>query len=306
MPLALHGILAPVVTTFDPQHGALARAPFERNLRAYLAAGVTGAVVAGSSGEAALLDDAERRTLTEWARAIVPADRALVVGVGSESTRLTIARAWDAAAAGADAVLVVAPHYYHARMTEPALRAHYEAVADASPVPVLLYNIPVYAHFAFSEALVHALAAHGNVAGMKDSAGDLPMLDAYLRAQSPTFRVLTGSGQTVQAALERGASGAILAVALFAPALTVSLADAVARGDGAAAADAQARLAPLAREIVAALGPAGLKAAMDLVGLEGGTPRPPLQPVTDAERARVTARLEEQGLTRVVADATTA
>ena len=174
MSLALHGVLAPVVSTFDDD-GALARAPFERNVRAHLAAGLQGVLVAGSSGEAALLDDAERRTLVEWARAVVPEERTLLVGIGAETARQTIARARDAHAAGADAVLVVAPHYYARMMSVDALAAHYRAVADASPLPVLLYNVPAYAHLVLPAELVHAMAEHGNVVGMKDSASTLIM-----------------------------------------------------------------------------------------------------------------------------------
>jgi 4-hydroxy-2-oxoglutarate aldolase len=287
-------MMVPAVSTFDAA-GELARAPFERNLRAHLAAGVTGVVVAGSSGEGALLDDDERARLVEWARAVVPAERALIAGVGSESTRQTVRRARHAAEAGADAVLVVSPHYYTKRMTEEALRAHFTRVADESPLPVLLYNIPVYAHFALSPELVGALAEHPNVAGMKDSAGNLEVLERYLAVQSDDFRVLTGNAQTSQAAFGMGASGAILAVALFAAPIAVALWEAARAGDAEGASVAQARLLPLAREIVAGMGPSGLKAAMDLVGLEGGSPRSPLLPLGDAERERVAALLAEAG-----------
>jgi 4-hydroxy-2-oxoglutarate aldolase len=291
----LSGVMVPVVSAFDAA-GELARAPYERNARAHLAAGMSGLVVTGSSGEAALLDEDERVRLVEWARPLVAADRWLIAGVGGESTRQTVRRARSAAAAGADAVLVVAPHYYMRRMSEAALRAHFTRVADESPVPVLLYNVPAYAHLVLSAELVAALAGHANVIGMKDSAGDLPMLERYLAAASPAFRVLTGSGQSAQQAFAMGASGAVLAAALFAGALTLGIYDAARAGDVVSAVALQARLTPLAREIVAGLGPAGLKAAMDLVGLEGGAPRAPLLALDDAERARVAAVLAEAGL----------
>ena len=295
-PPLLSGVMAPVVSTFDAATGELAPGPFARNLRAHLDAGLAGVVVAGSSGEAALLDEEERATLVALAREVVPADRWLIAGIGGESTRVTVRRAREAARAGADAVLVVSPHYYGRRMDERALRAHFTAVADASPVPVLLYNIPVYAHLVLPPTLVAELAEHANVVGMKDSAGDLPVLDLYLRAQSPTFRVLTGSGGTLAAALGRGAAGGILAVALFAPALALAVADAVAAGDGARAEAVQARLVPLARDVAAALGPAGIKQAMDLVGLEGGAPRPPLLAPDERERTQVHDALVAAGV----------
>jgi 4-hydroxy-2-oxoglutarate aldolase len=295
-PPHLAGIMAPVVSTFDAAGGELAREPFARNVRAHLAAGLAGVVVAGSSGEAALLDEEERATLVALARELVPPDRWLIAGVGGESTRVTITRARAAASAGADRVLVVSPHYFGRRMSEAALRAHFTAVADASPVPVLLYNIPVYAHLVLPPTLVAELAEHPNVAGMKDSAGDLAVLDLYLQAQSPSFRVLTGSGGTLAAALARGASGGILAVALFAAALALGV-EAAARGGDSGAADAlQGRLVPLARDVAAALGPAGLKYAMDVVGLDGGMPRPPLLPLDERERAQVHEALAAAGV----------
>lgn len=287
--------MVPAVTTFTAS-GDLDGAAFQHNLDAHLAFGMDGILVAGSSGESALLDDADRRRLLEWTRARVPADKWLLAGIGSESTRQTIARAHDAKAAGADAVLVISPHYFLKRMTAPALRGHFRAVADASPLPVLLYNMPAYTHIVLSPAFVHEMALHENVVGMKDSAGNIPVLQQYLAAQNASFRVLTGSGGTVVPALEAGASGAILAIALFAGPAVRRMVDTYRAGDHVAAAAMQQLLTPLATDIAGALGPAGMKAAMSLVGLHGGPPRSPLLPVEGEELAIVKARLEAAGL----------
>jgi 4-hydroxy-2-oxoglutarate aldolase len=291
----LGGLMVPAVSTFDA-NGALDRAAFTSNIDAHFAHGLDGVLVAGSSGESALLDDDDRRALIGWAREHVPSDKWLIAGVGSESTRQTISRARDAKAAGADAVLVVSPHYYLRRMTESALLAHFRAVADASPLPVMLYNIPVYAHVVLSPALVAEMARHENVIGMKDSAGNVPVLMEYLASQSDTFRVLTGSGASVVPALEGGAAGAILAIALFAGPTVKLMIDTFRAGQRDEAAKIQVRIAPLATDIGGAMGPAGLKAAMDLVGLNGGPTRSPLLPVSAAESAIVRARLESTGL----------
>jgi 4-hydroxy-2-oxoglutarate aldolase len=299
MTISLHGILAPVVTTFGAA-GDVDVGAFARNVAAHLEAGVDGIVVAGSTGEAPLLDDAERAALVEAARRAVPRERALLAGVGSESARETIRRARAAAERGADAVLVAAPHYYTAAATPETrtrqLRAHYRRVADASPVPVVLYNIPKYMHFAIDPALVAELAAHENVVGIKDSSGDDALLASYLAAEGPSFTVLTGSGSGLAAALEVGARGGILAVALFAPALAREVRDAHGAGDARRAREVQRKLAPLAREIVGTMGVGGVKAALDAIGLEGGEPRLPLLPATPAERARVAELLGEAGL----------
>ena len=279
--IPLDGILAPVVTPFDAA-GGLDEAAFTGNIRAHLAAGLHGIVVAGSTGEAALLDEEERSRLVELGREATPTERTLLVGTGGESTRSVIARTRAAAERGADGVLVVAPHYYGDAMTADALREHYLRVADASPVPVLLYTIPKYMHFALQAEVVAALARHENIVGMKDSSGDAGLLRGYLPSQSDSFKVLTGSGSLLGDALGMGAHGAILAVALFAPSLSLDVFRAVREGRTAEATAAQARLTPLAARIVGGLGVAGVKAALDEVGLRGGAPRPPLRALAPA------------------------
>src|SRR5687767_14779641 len=165
----ISGILGPVVTPFDATSSDVVIDRFTSNIRAHIAAGLDGILVAGSTGEAALLEESERRLLLDAARAATPEDRVLLAGIGGESTRITSRRAQDAKAAGADAVLVVSPHYYTTSMTSEALRDHFTRVADESPLPVFLYNIPKYAHFALHPDLVATLAQHENILGMKDS-----------------------------------------------------------------------------------------------------------------------------------------
>jgi 4-hydroxy-2-oxoglutarate aldolase len=298
MTLRLQGVFAPVVTTFQPDNGELDLTGFAANLRAHLGAGIHGIVVTGSTGEAALLDADERAALVETAREVVPPDRPLIVGTGAESTRACIRLTRDAAARGADAVLVVAPHYYSTAMSGPALLKHYWRVADESPVPVLLYNIPKYMHFSLPATLVAELALHGNVIGIKDSSGNRELFASYMNAQSPSFAVLTGNAPMFHHALTTGADGGILAVALFAAATTLDVWDAMKRGDQTAATAAQVRVSPLGSKIVGELGVAGVKAAMDRVGLVGGPVRPPLVPLDgDQTRALVECLRAELAVT---------
>lgn len=289
--MQLQGIFAPVVSTFHASTEDLDLEGFAANVRSHVAEGLGGVVVAGSTGEAALLSEAERGALVATAREHVPAGKLVIAGCGGESTRQTVARTKQAKDNGADAVLVVAPHYYANAMTEEILRAHYQRVADESPLPVILYNIPKYMHFALPAELVAELAQHRNVVGIKDSSGQLDLLKGFLRAQSPTFSVLTGSGSGLQAGLEAGARGGILAVSLFAAGFALEVFEGVRGGDTARAAAAQARLKPMADVIVAKLGVPGVKAAMDQVGKVGGAPRMPLLPLDDAGRAEVAAAL---------------
>lgn len=297
----LGGVLGPVVTTFNRDE-TLDRAAFVANVRAHLDAGLHGVVVCGSSGEAALLEEEERSDLVAWARAETPRDRWLIAGAGGESTRIVVKRANDAARRGADAILVVSPHYYLSAMTREALLAHFKRIGDESPIPVILYNIPKYAHLVLEPPVVAELAKHPNIIGLKDSSGDLELLGKYVDlAQSPEFTIMTGSGTTFQPALQRGARGGILAVSLFAGRIATRVYEGAVgggRGDAAASRRAQDQLTPLAAQIVNGLGVAGIKSALDQVGLRGGPVRAPLLPLSTQDEARVAELLRraEPGL----------
>lgn len=292
------GVFGPVVTPFD-NRGEIDLEAFGANARALIDAGLDGLVVSGSTGEAALLDEGERLRLVEVARSAIPDDKLLIAGTGAESTRLTVRRSREAAAVGAEAVLVVAPHYYGGAMTSASLQAHFERVGDESPIPVLLYNIPKYMHFRLDGELVARLAEHHNIIGMKDSSGDITYLPNYLRSQSRTFSVITGHGGTFHRALELGARGGILAVALFAADLSREVYDRHRAGDAIGAAEAQARLTPLALEIVGRMGIPAVKLALSRVGLTGGAVRLPLLPASEKDVADVDRLLREASLSTV-------
>lgn len=298
MKLSLRGVFGPVITTFDAR-GELDLDAFGANAAAHLGAGLHGLVVAGSTGEAALLEEGERQRLVEMARSVTPADKRLIVGTGAESTKACVRRCREAAERGADAVLVVAPHYYANAMTSACLQAHYERVADESPVPVLLYNIPKYMHFRLDGDLVARLAEHDNVIGMKDSSGDLAYLPQYLAAQSDAFTVITGHGGSFHQALQLGVGGGILAVALFAPALSLEVFDAFQGGNVAASKAAQDRMTPMALEIVGRMGIPAVKAALGRVGYRGGPVRLPLLDASPVDLAEVERLLREANLVPV-------
>jgi len=284
----LGGVLVPITTPFDSATGEVAPVHLRHNVTRLIAAGLDGVVVAGSTGESALLEPDEQRRMVGWVREVLPDKRWLIAGTGGESTRQAVALTRAAAAEGADAVLVRPPAYFSAAVSPASLADYYRAVADASPVPVLVYNIPKYTHLQLAAGLLRQLAAHGNIVGAKDSSGDAKNLAAY-RDAAPEWSVFVGSGSLLYAALERGCDGGILAVACFAAALSAQLLAAFRAGDREGAGKLQERLAPLDREIVGKLGPAGVKAAMDAVGggLYGGPVRPPLAPVAASDRERV-------------------
>jgi len=282
----LRGVLVAITSPFDPITGELAPVPLRAHARALLDAGVHGVLAAGSTGEAALLTEDEFRQVVGWLRDVVPADRAFVVGTGRESTRQTVGACKVAGELGADAVLVRAPSYYGSSLSATALTEHFRRVADESPVPVLLYNIPKYTHVALAEPLLAALLTHENVAGAKDSSGDLKNFAAYTAA-APGWAHFMGSGSLLYAALELGAVGGILAVANILPALASEVWERWELGDRAGAGAAQERLGPLHKTVVGEFGVPGVKAALDLVGRPGGPVRPPLADLGARERERV-------------------
>jgi len=245
-------------------------------------------VVSGSTGESPLLDPEEQRHVVGLAREALSDGKWLIAGTGAESTRQTIALSKAAAAAGADAVLVRPPSYFSAAATLETLAIHFRAVADASPVPVLIYNIPKYTHLSLAPALLQQLASHDRIIGVKDSSGDSKNLAAY-REAVPQWSVLAGSASLLLTALELGCQGGVVGVACYAPSLCVQLVREFEQGHRAAAGQLQERITPLDKEIVGKLGPAGVKAAMDAAGLYGGPVRPPLAPLSAADRERVSA-----------------
>jgi 4-hydroxy-2-oxoglutarate aldolase len=250
------------------------------NVRRWIAAGLGGIVALGTNGEASLLDDDECDLVVETARQEVPADRVLLAGVGRESTRATIAAARRAAAMGADAVLVRTPSLYRAHVPVAALVAHYTAVADASPVPVLLYNYAAFTGVNMTPEIIGRLAAHPNIAGLKETSTDGAQFVELAAAVPARFSVLAGSAPGAYTAFCAGAAGAILAVACVRPGLCLQLRALVLEGRHAEALAVQQRLTPLARAVTTGFGIAGLKIAMELSGLEGGAPRPPLGPLS--------------------------
>ena len=285
------GVFAPLTTPFDPDTGDVAPDRLRRNTARLCADGLAGIVVGGSIGEAPLLELDELCRLVAAAREATPASGRVLAGTGAESTRRAVALTRAAAAAGAEAVLVRPPGYFSAAHTTASLAQYFRALADASPVPVLVYNIPKYTHLPLPPDLIHQLTDHENIVGVKDSSGDLANLVAY-RAAAPRWSVLVGSGRLLVAALEGGCEGGVLGIACFAAGRSVALYRAFEAGDREQAAALQRELGTFDHEIVGKLGPAGVKAAMDAVGggLYGGPVRPPLAPLAAPDRERV-ARL---------------
>jgi 4-hydroxy-2-oxoglutarate aldolase len=278
--MTLTGILAPVPTPFDSRQ-AVDVGRLRDAMARWMASPLDGIVVLGSSGEAPFLDDAEADLVVETARLLVPRTRRFIVGTGRESTRAAIRAAQRAAELGADAVLVRTPGFFRSQMTPDALIRHYRSVADASPVPVVLYNFTGVTGVNLLPATVASLATHPNIVGVKDSNGDVNQIAALVRQAPAGFSILTGSGSTFLDALSAGVGGGILALACVAPEACRRLFDLARTGRLDEARTLQHAMGPLARLIGPVHGVAGLKAALAIAGRDVGGPRAPLVPVAD-------------------------
>ncbi|MCU0249706.1 MAG: dihydrodipicolinate synthase family protein [Vicinamibacterales bacterium] len=287
----LSGIYPPIATPF--KNDEVDYAGLSHNVRRWMGTGLRGLLALGSNGEAAFVDEDEAERIIATVREGVPADRVLLAGTGRQSTRATIAATKRAAGAGADAVLVLTPFYFKAQMTHDALADHYRAVADASPVPVLLYNFTNVTGINMTPDTVAALSAHPNIVGLKDSNGDVAQVAAVVARVPAGFTVLVGSAATLYPAMVMGAAGGIVAAANVVPDVCVKLYDLVRAGKHDEARVLQRTLTPLANAVTGGYSIPGLKVAMEIAGYVGGDVRQPLRPAKPEARD-VLQRLYEE------------
>jgi len=288
----LSGVFPPVATPFN-RRGQLDEAALRFNLRQYTGTGISGVVVAGSTGEAPLLTEAERLRLVEIARELIRPPQLLIAGTGLEGTTQTIRLSRESIARGADAVLLLPPSYYKPAMQPRVLIAHFRAVADALRRPALLYSIPQFTGYAMDPAMIGELSHHPNIVGLKESSGKLDFVSAIMRKVRKGFRLLIGSGLIFPEALKTGASGAILGQSNFEPRLCVSLYEAFRRGDSETAEKLRKRLMILIEKITVPYGIPGIKVALDLSGYRGGQPRPPLLPLNGTAQKKIASALRQ-------------
>src|SRR5436190_10161990 len=290
----LGGIFPPIATGFAPD-GAL-RPPAAGFLEYLRDGSLDGVVALGSNGEAAHLTESERLRYIASVREALPAPLRLIAGTGAESTRATIERTRAAAAEGAEAALVIAPSYFRRQLTADALRGHYHSVAEASPVPILIYNVPVHMGYDLGAEWIVRLTGHANIAGLKDSSGDIGRLPGLRAHLGPDFVLLAGAGEKMVDALTAGADGAIAALANLAPAASAGIRRSWLEGRADQARQQQRTIAPLGEALTRGYGVPGLKAALRMLGYDHGDPRPPLPPLPSAELPNLRRLLEEAQL----------
>jgi 4-hydroxy-2-oxoglutarate aldolase len=319
-----NGILPPLPTPFKAD-GALVLEALRSNVEMLNATGLTGYVALGTNSEAVHVTPDEALQVFTTVRQAAAPGKIVIAGTGQLSTIATLDVTQRAADVGCDAALIVTPFYYKNSMTGEALKRHFFTIADQSPIPVMIYNVPANTGLNVASSIVAEIAQHPNVVGIKDSAGDInqlaetvrltrskrserseaesksavhPSTAASLRSASASdkFAVFSGNYGAMLPSLSFGVVGGILAVSNIAPNECVRIYELFQQGKITEAGELHLRLLPVARAVTAQFGVPGLKAAMDVLGYHGGYPRLPLLPLGESQRAELEKVLREAEL----------
>ena len=293
--LTIRGVIPPMITPFTPE-GAVDLAAHAANVQRWNEAGLSGYLVLGSNSEAVYLNEREKLQLIECTCNNAASGHLILAGTGMESTRETIHLTREAAGAGAHAALIITPSFYQEQMKDDAQIRHFQAIADASPIPVLMYNVTKYTGINLSPRAVGILSEHPNIIGMKDSSGSIPQLVQYQKAAADGFNILVGTASAWYPALTLGVTGAVMALANCAPAECVRVQQWFGQGRAADAEALYRRLFPVNQAVTATYGIAGLKYACALRGYQGGSVRSPLPELSEQQKVEVKEILREAGL----------
>ncbi|KAK7479296.1 hypothetical protein BaRGS_00029466 [Batillaria attramentaria] len=293
--LDVSGIFPPIPTPFNADE-SIAYDQLESNISKWNSIPLKGYVVQGSNGEYAFLTSEERVELVRRVREMTPKNKLLIAGSGCESTKQTIEMTEKMAAAGAQAVMVVTPCYYKTSMTNEAMITHYTKVADASPVPVILYSVPGNTGLDLSPQVVVQLASHPNIIGLKESGGDVAKIGwIAFKTRSLGFQILAGSAGFLLPAYTVGSVGAVCALANVLGKEVCQLEALYKKGDLEAAEVLQQKLVGPNTCVTKRFGVPGLKAAMDQLGYHGGRTRLPMLPLSESDVAIVRQVFRESG-----------
>lgn len=296
--MRLNGSITALATPFTPD-GALDLHAWARLLEKQVAGGSAAVVVAGSTGEAAALDDAEFDRLLAEAVRVVGGRIGIIAGTGLSSTAKTIAQTRRAAALGAQAALVVTPPYV--RPTQPGLIAHYRAVAEAGGLPVILYNVPGRTGVDLQPDTVAALVDHPAIIGLKEARGDAERWQALQPLGAASFALLSGDDPSFLMAMRHGAAGVVSVASNLVPAAFARIAADAAAGRWPEAEARDATLAPLYELLAAAPNPIPLKALLKAQGF-GNDLRLPLLPLEPPLAGRVGDLLDLVARAETLAD----
>jgi len=276
----LKGIFPPLPTSFDDNE-AIATDKMIDNIKQLSHYNLAGFLILGSNGELVHLSDYEKEKVYVEIREGIPSDKIMLAGTGCSSTRQTIELTQKAAKAGTDAALVLTPSYYKGLMTKNALKAHYFGVAEASDIPVIIYNMPANSGFDMDADTIIALSQHANIVGLKDSGGNIAKMGEIQSYAPSDFQLLAGSAGFLLPALSVGAVGGVLALANILPQHCIDIFQYFMDRKMDDAREKQLKIIKLSNFVTRQYGVPALKEAMNQLGLYGGPSRRPLLPLDD-------------------------
>ena len=282
----------PALTTPFSSDGSVSIAGLKHNIQTYNRTELAGYVVMGSTGESVLVSKAEWDAVLVAVKETASPGKKLIAGTGAESTAETIERTKRAAQLGYDAALVKTPYYYKPAYKPEVYIAHYQRVADASPIPVMLYSVPQFTGVALEAPEISVLAEHPNIIGLKESSGNVQRVAEIIAGAPRDFQVLTGSAGMMYPSFVIGACGAILALGSALPEKCVRLYELLRQGQHEKTRELQEVILRASKLVVSECGIAGVKYVMDQRGYHGGLPRLPLLPLKDEQKKRINALLE--------------
>jgi 4-hydroxy-tetrahydrodipicolinate synthase len=291
--LVLQGAMTAIVTPFLPE-GGLDLPSLEALARWQVEQGIRGLVPCGTTGEGATLNDEEKREVFETVIRAAGGKVPVIAGVGSNSTRATLASARMAVEAGADALLVVTPYYN--KPNRSGMIAHYEAVAGATDLPVVVYNVPGRTGQNLGAELILRLAQIPGIVAVKEASGDLDQIAAIIEGRPDRFALLSGDDALTLPTIALGAEGVISVVSNEAPGEMAELVEAASKGDFETARRLHYQLLPLMRANFAETNPVPVKTAMALLGRCGADLRPPLGPALERTTELLRDVLKKAGL----------
>ena len=294
MALRLKGIFTPLTTPFQKDRIFLEK--LKANIQIYNSMDLAGFLILGSTGENVYLSDEESEEIAKTAKQVAGKGKIIIAGTARESTKITLEFTRRMAAAGADTALVRTPSYLKSLMDDEALKRHYWTLADHSEIPIIIYHIPRNTGLNISSGLLADLSSHPNIAGIKDSSGNLAFLGETLPLIDSHFDYLLGAASVFLPGLILGARGGIITLSSIAPRLCIKLYKLFLDKEWVKAVRLQLKLIPLNKAIIEKFGIPAVKYALDRVGFYGGPCRPPLRSLSSKGRKEMDTILEKLGL----------
>ena len=284
------GVATALATPFQ-ENGQLNLEAWAALIEDQIQEGVTGLVIGGTTGEGMTITDDEFETLLVRAVEVANGRAVIIAGTGSNNTAASIEKTKRAAELGAEMAMVVTPYYN--KSTQAGLIAHFTAIADASPIPLMLYNVPSRTGVALAPETVGELAEHPRITALKEASGDISVM-AQMMAHIPEgFTVYCGNDDQILPYMAWGAQGVVSVLSNVYPGATVALAEALLAGDLQTARTWQIRLLPVIDELFAEVNPIPVKAALQARGFEVGAPRLPLVPMSATAEAKLLSAMEQ-------------